>query len=173
MASCTFRLRYAIIKLCKKSVDTSSNTALYLVAAGLRATLANSGYNARELAFQFTDSGANLIFTSAGGLAIVRAMFRELGVTASEAGKKIIVIGDSLEWAGGPSALKPELQENLTSWEDLLTQGTLPAEEKFDGALAKQTSYICYSSGLITATYLCLNKLLQFIRRHNRQTKGS
>lgn len=94
------------------------------------------------------------MFTNASGLATVGEMFKGLGFTPTEAAKKIIVIGDGLEWAGGPAAPKSERSEAFTSWEHLLTQGTLQVEENFDGALAQTTSYICYSSGRIMAFYL-------------------
>ena len=43
---------------------------MYVVAAGLKCTLSNSTYNARELANQYINSGAILILTSEDGLAV-------------------------------------------------------------------------------------------------------
>ncbi|KAF9565569.1 AMP binding protein [Agrocybe pediades] len=117
------------------------------VAAGLRCTLANNAYNSRELAFQYTDSGAKVIFANEDGVATARETLKSLGLSRSEAEKRIVVLTNGLEWAGGPSAPKrPELAGLLTM-ADLLKLGTLKEEEKFDGDLANETVYLCYSSG--------------------------
>ncbi|KDR75730.1 hypothetical protein GALMADRAFT_248391 [Galerina marginata CBS 339.88] len=117
------------------------------VAAGLRCTLANSAYNARELAFQYTDSKAKIIFTSEDNVATVRQTLKDLGLSKSQADKRIVVMTEGLEWAGGPSVpVKPELAGLLTS-SNLLKLGALREEEKFEGDLANETVYLCYSSG--------------------------
>ncbi|KAJ3496824.1 hypothetical protein NLJ89_g10432 [Agrocybe chaxingu] len=117
------------------------------VAAGLRCTLANSAYNERELAFQYTDSGARLVFASEDGAAVVRATLKSLGLSESEADKRIIVMTNGLDWVGGPAApIRPEVSK-LVKVADLLKFGALREEEKFDGQLANETAYLCYSSG--------------------------
>jgi len=109
--------------------------------------LANSAYNAHELEFQFTDSRAKLIFTSEEGAVVARQTLKNMGLSAAEADKKLILIPDSLDWLGGPSTpVKPEVA-NLTKVPELLTLGSLAREEKFDGQLANETVYLCYSSG--------------------------
>ncbi|PFH52098.1 hypothetical protein AMATHDRAFT_74397 [Amanita thiersii Skay4041] len=118
-----------------------------LVAAGLRCTLANSGYNARELAHQYKDSGARLIITSEDGLATIRKMLKELGIKEEQANRRIIILGSNLEWAGGPTAPHEPEAAGLLRIEDLLNLGTLSEEEKFEGKLAQETVYLCYSSG--------------------------
>lgn len=118
-----------------------------LVAAGLRCTLANSAYNARELAFQFTDSGAKFILTSEEGIAVVRETLKSLGLKDSEVNKRIIVMTGGLEWAGGPSVPITPAAKGLTTVADLLKLGSLKEEEKFNGDDAKETVYLCYSSG--------------------------
>ena len=87
-----------------------------LVAAGLRCTLANSAYNTRELAFQYTDSGARLIFTSEDGYPTVQETLKSLGLSQQEANQRVIVMTDGLEWAGGPAAasIKPDLAHLIT-----------------------------------------------------------
>ncbi|KAF8891748.1 AMP binding protein [Infundibulicybe gibba] len=120
------------------------------VAAGLRCTLANSAYNARELAFQYIDSGSRLVFTSEDGVNAVREMFSGLGVNNEEADRRIVVLGNGLEWAGGPAAPKKQDCHGLLRVEDLLNIGTLNEEEKFDGDRAHETVYLCYSSGFTT-----------------------
>jgi len=68
-------------------------------------------------------------------------------VSPTDADKRIVVMTDGLEWAGGPSApTKPELA-GLVKVSDLLTLGSLTREENFDGEKAYETSYLCYSSG--------------------------
>ncbi|KIY68232.1 AMP binding protein [Cylindrobasidium torrendii FP15055 ss-10] len=109
-------------------------------AAGVRATLANSDYNSRELAYQYKDSGAYLIFTIAEKVPTVRQMFLETGVRD---GEKRIVIMDSLAWAGGPGASTPT---GLVGIDELLSLGSLTHEENFDGQ-GDETTLMCYSSG--------------------------
>ena len=118
-----------------------------LVATGLRCTLANNAYNARELAFQYTDSGARLIFTSEDGYPTVQETLKSLGLSQQEANQRVIVMTDGLEWAGGPAAsIKPDLA-HLIKLVDLLKLGTLKGEERFDGEQSVETVYLCYSSG--------------------------
>ncbi|KAF8178582.1 AMP binding protein [Mycena galopus ATCC 62051] len=117
------------------------------VAAGLRCTLANSAYTSHELAFQYNDSGARLILTTEDGLSVVQEMFAEIGLAKDEAEKRIIVLGQDLRWAGGPSAPSSPASQGLLRMEDLLNKGKLDQEEKFEGSDANETVYICYSSG--------------------------
>ncbi|KAF8161247.1 AMP binding protein [Crassisporium funariophilum] len=117
------------------------------VAAGVRCTLANNAYNARELAFQYMDSRAKLIFTSEDGIATVRETLKDCGLSENEANKRIIVMKSGLEWAGGPAAQSKPGLDGLVTVTDLLKLGVLKQEEKFDGELANETVYLCYSSG--------------------------
>ncbi|KAJ6557890.1 AMP binding protein [Mycena capillaripes] len=117
------------------------------VAAGLRCTLANSAYTSHELAFQYQDSRAKLVFTAEEGISTVRAMFTELGLSKAEAEKRIVVVGNDLRWAGGPAAKPASEVAGLVTLEDLLSRGTLDKEETFEGADAHETVYLCYSSG--------------------------
>ncbi|KAF7341955.1 AMP binding protein [Mycena sanguinolenta] len=117
------------------------------VAAGLRCTTANSSYTSRELAHQYSDSGAALVITAEDGIATVRAMFLELGLSRNEADRRTVVMGRDLCWAGGPAAA-PRLEcRGLVTLSDLLVLGKLQKEEQFEGALAHETVFICYSSG--------------------------
>ncbi|KAJ7072621.1 AMP binding protein [Mycena amicta] len=117
------------------------------VAAGLRCTLANSAYLSHELGHQYQDSSANLVITSEEGLDVVRQMFAEIGLSKEEANKRIIVLGQDLRWAGGPAASAHPASAGLVRMEDLLGLGKLENEEKFEGPLAQETLYLCYSSG--------------------------
>ncbi|KAK0441851.1 AMP binding protein [Armillaria borealis] len=114
------------------------------IAAGLRCTLANNAYTSHELAHQYADSRARRIFTTEDSLPVVRAMFEEIGVGADEADARIIVLGKSLKWAGGPDVPRTS---SLLHMEDLLGIGSLEEEEKFDGERAHETALLCYSSG--------------------------
>ena len=89
-----------------------------------------------------------LILTSEEGLAVARETLRGVGFAdGPEVDRKIVVLGSSLGWAGGPSAPRIPESAGLLYMEDLLGLGTLMEEEKFDGELAQETLYLCYSSG--------------------------
>ena len=131
--------------------------SISIVAAGLRCTLANSAYNARELAHQYIDSGAVLMLTSEEGLAVARETLRDVGFADGQVDKKIVVLGSSLGWAGGPITVRNPEAARLVYMEDLLGLGTLVEEEKFDGELAHETLYLCYSSGaFILCRFVCV-----------------
>ncbi|KAJ7690754.1 AMP binding protein [Mycena rosella] len=117
------------------------------VAAGLRCALANSAYTSDELAHQYSDSGAKLILTSQDGLDVVQAMFAKSGIAKADAERRIIILGDDLRWADGPSAPSSPTAAGLVKMEDLLNKGNLSEEEKFEGPFANETVYLCYSSG--------------------------
>ncbi|KIY63213.1 AMP binding protein [Cylindrobasidium torrendii FP15055 ss-10] len=113
------------------------------IAAGVRVTLANAAYNPRELEHQYKDSGATLIFTFEEGLPTVLAMLKEMGI--ENANDRVIVCGKGTKWVGGPDV--PRMHPEMTYMEDLLAQGTLEHEEKFEGEDAHETAFLCYSSG--------------------------
>lgn len=143
-----------------------------LVAAGLRCTLANSAYNSRELAFQYTDSKARLIFTNEDGYFTVQETLKSLGLSPQEVNQRIIIMTDGLEWAGGPTVLiKPGLAR-LIKLADLLTLGTLKGEERFDGEQSTETVYLCYSSGKRLNCYVLENQSLTWIFRYNWKAQG-
>lgn len=114
----------------------------------MKCTLANSAYNADELAFQYTDSGSRLVYTSEEGLPVVLEMLKKLGVKDWQVTSRVVVLGTNLHWAGAPSAPVPEAVKGFLTLADLLAYpGALLEEEKFDGALSNETVYLCYSSG--------------------------
>jgi 4-coumarate--CoA ligase len=162
-----FRLKIELWSNIKNPWHASS-----LVAAGLRCTLANSAYNARELAFQYTDSGARLIFTSENGYPTVQETLKSLGLSQQEADQRVVVMTDGLEWAGGPAAasIKPDLA-HLIKPIDLLKLGTLKGEERFDGEQSVETVYLCYSSGRLPKSRLTPDVDLSF--RYNWTAQGS
>lgn len=117
------------------------------VAAGLKVSPANSAYTSREVAHQYTDSGAKLVVTSEAGLGIIWEMFASLGISRGEGAKRIVVLGAGLKWAGGPDAPTNPASRGLVRIDDVLSLGALKEEENFDGEAAHETCYICYSSG--------------------------
>ncbi|KAJ7634478.1 AMP binding protein [Roridomyces roridus] len=110
------------------------------IAAGLRLTVANSAYLSHELAHQYTDSGASLLFTSQDGVSVVQAMFAELGVSKEEAATRTVVLDADSGWVDGKGP-------SVTRFSELLSLGALEEEEKFNGAAADETVFLCYSSG--------------------------
>lgn len=113
----------------------------------MRCTLANNAYNARELRHQYIDSGAKTIFSSEDGVANSREMLKGLGLNNHEADERIVVMSNCLAWAGGPRIPLKSGLSGLLQVSDLLNIGTLKEEEKFNGNLAHETVYLCYSSG--------------------------
>ncbi|KAH7910994.1 AMP binding protein [Hygrophoropsis aurantiaca] len=119
-------------------------------AAGYRATLANSAYTPAELAHQYADSGAHLIFAHPSLVGVVRAMLESLGCTEAEIRRRVVVAGST--WLtksrseevgdGSPRDLKGLL--TITSF---LSRGKLESEVPFSGANSNTTVYMCYSSG--------------------------
>lgn len=112
------------------------------IAAGLSPTLANVAYSPRELAHQYHNSGAKLIFTYEEGFPKVKQMFEEQGVADWE--NRVVIVGKGLKWAGGPDM--PREHENLPYLQDMLAGPALEEEEKFDGQDAHETALLCYSS---------------------------
>ena len=125
------------------------------VAAGLRCTLANSTYTPTELAFQYSDSGAKLVFTAEEGVPTVLAALEELGISRTQGLKRIIVLEAGLGWAGAPVASRRPKVTGLLRMQDLLQQGSLNEEEKFEGQDCHETAYICYSSGTTISFLSC------------------
>jgi acyl-CoA synthetase (AMP-forming)/AMP-acid ligase II len=116
-------------------------------AAGLRTTLANSGYTARELAWQWTDSCSRVVCVSEELVSVVREMFRLLGISEQEGERRMIVIGHGLDWVNSDHGKKPRGTSAATAWEELLTMGSLGEEAKFDDRYGDETVFLCYSSG--------------------------
>ncbi|KAJ7060930.1 hypothetical protein C8F01DRAFT_1253407 [Mycena amicta] len=117
------------------------------IAAGLRCTLANSAYTPRELAHQYSDSGAALIITTPDGLAVVRSMFADVNIDEQEGLARVVVFEpQDLRWAGG-RASPARCRTGTVMFEELLGMGKLDSEERFDGRDAHETVYLCYSSG--------------------------
>jgi len=113
---------------------------LGLVAGGIRVSPANSGYTPTELAHQYRDSSARIIFVHFDFLPVVLDMFRAIGLSPAEARSRIII-------AGLPSDKPEPRHDGFASMLDLFGHGALGEEERFDGELANETVLLCYSSG--------------------------
>lgn len=109
-------------------------------AAGLRTTFANSSYTPRELAHQWRDSGAKVVFVHPSLIPVMHETFKLLKFDAFEGAKRVIVAN----WG-----LDPELpHEDYVQVEDLLGKGAFKEEEKILGRQARtETAYLCYSAG--------------------------
>lgn len=116
-------------------------------AAGVKVTLANSAYNARELSHQYKDSGAKIVYTAEEGIPVVLEMFKDMGLSETEVKKRVVVLTNSLHWTGrGYQRPSPSVRGFVTLG-DMLGRGSFVNEERFDGKLANETVYMCYSSG--------------------------
>ncbi|KAF9075582.1 AMP binding protein [Rhodocollybia butyracea] len=115
------------------------------IAAGLRCTLANNAYTARELEHQYLDSGAYMVITD--NLDATLKMLEGLGLTHADAEKRVILLTNSFVWAGGAAASESENVQGSITFEQLLGLGELSQEEKFDEDAAQETVLLCYSSG--------------------------
>ena len=108
-------------------------------AAGIKATLANSGYTARELEYQYKDSQSQLVLVHPTMLQVVLDMFRNMNVPEAEVRKRVIVADYGMERA--PHTAR------FTNIDDLLGKGQLEEEEKFPGEQSNEVAFLCYSSG--------------------------
>jgi len=109
-----------------------------LVAAGVRVSPVNNVYTPAELANQYLDCAARLVFVHPDLLPVMLDMFAHIGVKRADARSRIVVMclpGDDLPAAG------------FASMGELFGCGALPTEERFDGELADEVAYLCYSSG--------------------------
>jgi 4-coumarate--CoA ligase len=116
------------------------------IAAGVKSTLANNAYLPRELAWQWTDSGARVVCVDEELVPVVRQMFQLVGIPAEEGEKRMIVVGKGMDWVRGVFKEKTS-SKALTYWEELLAVGALDEEESFDGRYSDDTTFLCYSSG--------------------------
>ncbi|KXN81855.1 Putative acyl-coenzyme A synthetase [Leucoagaricus sp. SymC.cos] len=112
------------------------------LAAGLKATFAGCSLTPRELSWQWTDSKARVVFVAPDLISVALDMFRLIGISEKEARQRIWVMDQLWDENLPRGVYKSENWMGI-----LLNQGTLSAEEKFDGELANETAYICYSSG--------------------------
>ncbi|KAF9243124.1 AMP binding protein [Melanogaster broomeanus] len=136
-------------------------------AAGFRATLANSAYTSKELAHQYIDAGAHLIFVHPTLIGVVRKMLESCGCSKAEIRSRVVLA--TSQWLNGIP--DPESQElaTLTRLESLLGRGELPSEVCFDADRSNETLYLCYSSGTtgkpkgVETTHYNLTSLMEIL----------
>jgi 4-coumarate--CoA ligase len=109
-----------------------------LLAAGLIVSPANASYTPPELAHQYSDSGAFLLFVHPALLPAATSMLKDqLGLGDSDIRKRIVVMDLDARTDGN----------GLVGLADLLDKGSFSREEQFNGASAHETAVVCYSSG--------------------------
>ncbi|KAA1470610.1 AMP binding protein [Dentipellis sp. KUC8613] len=144
--------RHALAPLARGDVALvfAPNTLAYplvlfgLLAAGAAASPANPVYTPAELAHQYRDCGARLVFAVPDALPTVFAMLELVGVGEAEARRRVVV----MQYDGsGRRGTAEGVDRDLVWLEELLAQGEERVEEKFDGGAAHATAYLCYSSG--------------------------
>lgn len=86
-----------------------------------------------------------MIITTLESLAVALEMLKGLGMSHADAEKRVILTTQSFAWVGGPAT--QESSKGLITFEQLLSLGELPEEERFDGEAAHETVLLCYSSG--------------------------
>jgi acyl-CoA synthetase (AMP-forming)/AMP-acid ligase II len=113
------------------------------VAAGFRATLANSAYTPDELKYQYINAGAHLVFVHPSLVGTALTMLRSLGCSEQEIRSRVIVAG--VQWITGAKDVSGP--SDLVAITQLLGRGELKEEVSFDGERSNETVYLCYSSG--------------------------
>ena len=114
---------------------------LGLIAGGVCSTLANSAFTPTELAHQYKDSRARVVFSHPDLTPIVFAMFKHIGLSEDEARRRLVV----LDFGGNGTEIARKM--GVLALDDLLGHGALWEEEKFAGSQANETLLLCYSSG--------------------------
>ena len=109
---------------------------LGIIAAGGIATLANAAYTPPELAHQYKDSGARLLFVHPALLPVAQKMFESIGVSKKDAAARMVIMDLDSTGADGIRGLKT-----------LITGKALAKEEPFEGKRSHETAVVCYSSG--------------------------
>jgi 4-coumarate--CoA ligase len=111
-------------------------TLLALLAAGAPATPANAAYTPPEIAYQYADAGARLLFVHPTLLPVARAALAALGLSDADARARLVVLD-----------LNKYEHEGLVALGALIDGGELVCEEAFEGQEAHATAVMCYSSG--------------------------
>ena len=134
-------------------------------AAGFRATLVNSAYTSTELAFQYTNARAHLVFAHPTLVHVVQDALKSIGCTESEIRSRVVVI--TSHWLTG---VPDPGSSHLVQLDTFLGRGALPHEVSFDGERSDETLYLCYSSGTtgqpkgVETTHYNLTSLIEILR---------
>ncbi|KAF8448647.1 AMP binding protein [Boletus edulis BED1] len=139
-----------------------------VAAAGLRTTLANSAFTSSELAYQYANANASLIFTHPSLLSVVLDALKSLGCTESEIRSRVILI--SSNWLTGVPDPESTDAAHLVRLDAFFGRGELQGEVSFDGERSNETLYLCYSSGTtgkpkgVETTHYNLVSLIEILR---------
>ena len=140
-----------------------------VAAAGFRATLANSAYTHTELAYQYADANAHLIFSHPSLVSVVHAALKSLGYSESDIRARVVVV--TSQWLTGSPDPDPGADAaNLVRLDAFFGRGALESEVRFDGERANETLYLCYSSGTtgnpkgVETTHFNLVSVLEILR---------
>ncbi|KAG9312087.1 AMP binding protein [Chiua virens] len=137
-------------------------------AAGFRATLANSAYTSTELAYQYTNAAAHLVFTHPTLVHVVQDALKSIGCTESDILSRVVVV--TSHWLTGVADPESTGNVQLTRLDAFLEKGALPNEVSFDGERSNETLYLCYSSGTtgkpkgVETTHYNLTSLIDILR---------
>ena len=94
-------------------------------------TLANSAYTHTELAYQYANVNAHLIFSRPPLVPLVHAAFKSLGYSESDIRACVVMV--TSQWLTGADAA------NLVRLEALSGHGAIESEVRFDGEQANET----------------------------------
>ena len=93
-------------------------------------TLANSAYTHTELAYQYANVNAHLIFSRPPLVPLVHAAFKSLGYSESDIRARVVMV--TSQWLTGADAA------NLVRLEALSGHGAIESEVRFDGEQANE-----------------------------------
>jgi 4-coumarate--CoA ligase len=140
-----------------------------IAAAGFRATLANSAYTPTELAYQYANANAHLVFSHPSLVPVVRAALTSLGYSESDIRARLVVV--TSQWLTGAPDPDPGADAApLVRLDAFFGRGALVKEVSFDGERANDTLYLCYSSGTtgkpkgVETTHFNLVSLIEILR---------
>ncbi|KAF8312233.1 AMP binding protein [Clavulina sp. PMI_390] len=116
-----------------------------LMGAGIKATLANSSYQPHELAHQLTNSRAGYVFVHPALFPVLIKAFASYGITEKVARQRTVILSYTNMEKGMEAQFN--IDKGWMRLDDFLNKGKKASEERFDGEQAKETAFLCYSSG--------------------------
>ena len=116
-----------------------------VAAAGFHATFANSAHTSKELAYQYIDAGAHLVFVHPNLVHVVQDALQSIGCTESDIRSRVVLL--TSHWLTRVPDPTSAESAHFTSLEAFFGRGTLPNEVSFDDERSNETVYLCYSSG--------------------------
>src|SRR5258708_4714127 len=122
-----------------------SYTFLGIIAAGLRATFANTAYTPPELTHQLKDSRAHLIFAHPLLFPTILKTLQGLGLSEEQIKSRVIIMSHTSQDEKDEMTVGiPAGWTRLKQWR---SGEKLAKEEEFTGSQVHETALLCYSSG--------------------------